>query len=355
MSRSSLIEDIGEYNRVHDMFQILKSDNETKGEFLEGFKNAPGLNLPIPDVTNSSPTLENFTRIRRNESMVVSFTPFSGLFNQSHYIPLSFLPLEIEFELSTDPLENIISKASGTYPANNGVSEVWELSEFKLLCDQKYFSPIYNNIFLNMMTQENGSYKIPINVYTSIYQTLLSKGPIDINISKSVHSLDRVYVSYYIPPNDATGLPSKLTKQVYLKPFNFFASPAINGDLLRYGSSTDIKRMGLKIGSLNFPDSPLTSNSLCYYYISKVHPKTSIALNEYHTTKFISLFDLERAGADNNTLARGIDTNNKNLSLTVEWPPELSENSGTNPKYVHVVMMNELMINIFNTHVDILE
>ncbi len=54
------------------------------------------------------------------------------------------------------------------------------------------------------------------------------------------------------------------------------------------------------------------------------------------------------------TLARGIDTNNKNLSLTVEFPPEVSE-PVINPKYVHVVMMNELMINIFNTHVDILE
>ena len=69
--------------------------------------------------------------------------------------------------------------------------------------------------------------------------------------------------------------------------------------------------MGLKIGSLNFPDSPLTSNSLCYHYVSKVHPETSIALNEYPTTKFISVFDLERAGADNNTLAHGIDTNKK--------------------------------------------
>ena len=130
MSRSSLIEDIGEYNRVHEIFQISKSDNETKCEFLEGFKNAPGLNIPIPDVTNSSPTLEHFARIGRFESMVVCFTPFSGLFNQSHYIPLSFLPLEIEFELSTDPTGNT-SKTSGTYLATNSVSEVWELSEFK--------------------------------------------------------------------------------------------------------------------------------------------------------------------------------------------------------------------------------
>ena len=38
MSRSSSIQDIGEYNRVHEMFQNLKPDNETKCEFIEGFK-----------------------------------------------------------------------------------------------------------------------------------------------------------------------------------------------------------------------------------------------------------------------------------------------------------------------------
>ena len=136
--------------------------------------------------------------------MVVSFKPLCGLFDQSHYVPLSFLPLEIELELSTDPKANIIDKDSakgrsdGKYPEGFDVSELWSLSDFKILCDQKYFSPIYNNIFINMMTQENGSYKIPINNYTSIYQTLLSNGPIDLNISKSVHSLDRVYVSFIL-------------------------------------------------------------------------------------------------------------------------------------------------------------
>ena len=142
--------------------------------------------------------------------MVVSFKPMSGLLNQYHYIPLSLLPLEIEFELSNDPLENIIAKSSRPLPGNAGISELWELSGFKLSCDQKYFSPIYNNIFVNMMTQENGSYKIPINIYTSIYHTLQSSGPIHINISKSVHSLDRVYVSFYIPPMETTLIPTTI-------------------------------------------------------------------------------------------------------------------------------------------------
>ena len=209
------------------------------------------------------------------------------------------------------------------------------------------------------MTQENGSYKIPINNYTSIYQTLQNPGPIDINISKSVHSLDRVYVSYYIEPNGGQRIPVQVARQVHLKQYNFFYSPASFTTNLRYNSDNDIKRMSLRIGSLNFPDSPLSSNQVCYYYISKAHPETSITLLEYNLTKFISLFNLERAGASNNVLARGIDTNNKNLSLYLEWPSVVADTVPNAPpkppQYVHVVMMNELMVNIFNTHVDILE
>ena len=44
--------------------------------------------------------------------------------------------------------------------------------------------------------------------------------------------------------------------------------------------------------------------------LNKCHPETSIGLYAYHSTKFIRVFNLERAGADSDVLARGIDTNN---------------------------------------------
>ena len=155
MSRSALIEDIGEYNRVHEMFSNLKPDNDNNTECLEGFKNSPGLYMSVPSgTTDASFILDGFTQIPQNQSMVVSFAPFSGLFNQMHYIPLSFLPLEIEFELSTDPKGNIISVTSGTYPSNNGIREMWELTDFKLLCDQKYYSPDGSNIYQNHTSRE---------------------------------------------------------------------------------------------------------------------------------------------------------------------------------------------------------
>ena len=125
------------------------------------------------------------------------FHPLSGLLNQRQYIPLSFLPIELELELSSDPTANIISKGSMTHDEDKPkVSEKLEISQFKILCEQKYYSPIYNDMFVNQITHESGSYKIPINHYTSVCQTLQNVGPIDINISKSVHSLDRVYVSF---------------------------------------------------------------------------------------------------------------------------------------------------------------
>ena len=71
--------------------------------------------------------------------MVVNFVPLSGLLNQSHYIPLSFLPLEIELELATDATANIIhiksakGRTGETYADDNGVSEKLQLNEFKLL------------------------------------------------------------------------------------------------------------------------------------------------------------------------------------------------------------------------------
>ena len=350
MSRGSLIEDIGEYNRVHEMFQNLKPDNEVKSDTLEGFKN--NFNLEATGTASDAGIFDYFTSIAKSKNMTVSFKPLSGLFNQAHYIPLSFLPIELELELSTDSKANIISKDLIAADNKVKVSETWELYDFKILCDQKYYSPIYNNMFVNQMTQENGSYKIPINIYTSIYQTLQNSGPIDINISKSVHSLDRVYVSFFRDLlNSNKG--DMIAKNVYLKEYNCFYSAASN-TLLRYDPTFDIRRLSLKIGSLNFPDMPLNSQSACYYYLTKCHPETNIAVVEYNNNKFISVFNLERAGADSNVLARGIDTNNKNLSLMVDLPPA-ETGKPLPPQYVHVVMMNELMVNIFNTHVDILE
>ena len=114
MSRGTLIEDISDYARVHEMFENLKPLNKNMSDSLEGFKNNLNLDIPVPPVNPEIYVpFAYFTKIEQGGSMVVSFRPFSGIFNQNHYIPLSILPLEVEFELSRDPRFNIISNAFG--------------------------------------------------------------------------------------------------------------------------------------------------------------------------------------------------------------------------------------------------
>ena len=80
--------------------------------------------------------------------MIVSFRPLSGLLNQHQYIPLSFLPLELEIELASTPTANIISKGSISADADEvNISETWEISGFKVLCDHKYYSPRRTDVF----------------------------------------------------------------------------------------------------------------------------------------------------------------------------------------------------------------
>ena len=111
MSRGSLIEDIGEYNRVHEMCQTLRPENDVKSDYLKGFKNSPNLTVP-PPATDAK--LDYFTKTLPSNDMVVCVHPLSGLLNQRQYIPLSFLPIELELELSSDPTANLISKGSMT-------------------------------------------------------------------------------------------------------------------------------------------------------------------------------------------------------------------------------------------------
>ena len=91
------------------------------------------------------------------------------------------------------------------------------------------------------MIEQNGSYKIRMNNYTSIYQILSEGGPIDINISKRVHSLDRVYVSFFRPILETRAVIN-IRQSLHLKEYNFFYSPALHADdaTIKYNSSIDI-------------------------------------------------------------------------------------------------------------------
>ena len=100
--RGVVIEDIMDYNRVHEMFDILSSPQPRANTKAEGFGNSiDNKNIEDP---------RKIPGIKRQ--MTVCFKPLSGILMQSKYIPLRYCPLEIELELA-DSDDPIITNKSG--------------------------------------------------------------------------------------------------------------------------------------------------------------------------------------------------------------------------------------------------
>ncbi len=79
-----VIEDISDYNRVHEMFSILQTPHARTNEWAEGF----GGNTDIKQLDTEAllPGITNF--------QTGCFKPLCGIFMQSKYLPLRYAPIE---------------------------------------------------------------------------------------------------------------------------------------------------------------------------------------------------------------------------------------------------------------------
>jgi len=84
--RGVVIEDISDYNRVHEMFSILQTPHARNNERAEGF----GGSLPIKQLNSTAllPGIKDF--------QTVCFKPLRGIFMQAKYLPLRYAPIKIE-------------------------------------------------------------------------------------------------------------------------------------------------------------------------------------------------------------------------------------------------------------------
>jgi hypothetical protein len=94
--RGQIIEDIDNYNRVHELFHIMQSEHSRRNDSIEGF----GYQSELKEL-NTAALLPGIT-----QSQTVMFKPLAGIFAQSKYLPLRYAPLEIELELANveDPI-----------------------------------------------------------------------------------------------------------------------------------------------------------------------------------------------------------------------------------------------------------
>jgi hypothetical protein len=84
----TMVEDIDNYNRTHQMFNQLTAQDSRNNKMAEGF--GPELDVAeaetyLNDVSYRAPTYHS--GIKSGQKMTGLFKPLSGLFSQNKYIP----------------------------------------------------------------------------------------------------------------------------------------------------------------------------------------------------------------------------------------------------------------------------
>jgi hypothetical protein len=221
------------------------------------------------------------------------FKPLCGLFNQTKYLPLRYMPIELELELADNDAP-IITDFNTLYTAEN-TSKTWRIENCQIKCDIVSLDNALDNSYVNHLLGGN-TLKIVYDTYISSLQTIVS-ADCQVNVSRSLTSLRSVFMS----------LDKNLSEARIKwcnKAWNTFYSPMIgnrDGPSNIKDSDWEIKNLQLSIGSKLYPEYPIKSHAECFYNLRKslgvqansLHA-VDIKGNEYRDNKFVVGFDTEK-------------------------------------------------------------
>jgi hypothetical protein len=168
-----VVEDIDNYNRVHEMFSTLTASDFRVNVDAEAFGKHWNIRKKQRETVY---TKDNYKGIKGNQSQTVLFKPLSGLLNQPKYLPVRYCPITIELELvntETEPILSAVpsSTATGFTAANTSLK--WQIQNVQVKCDMCVLDNGLDNSYAEHLL--NGK-ALPINynTYVSQMQSLLS-------------------------------------------------------------------------------------------------------------------------------------------------------------------------------------
>ena len=176
MAGGTIIEDIDNYARTHEMFQTLVSPSKRQNDTIEGFGIAGDILRNRGDGAHPDGLpgqhAQTYFGITAGLGRTVLFKPLSGLFAQTKYIPLRYCPLILEFEVVNDVNDPIV------WPANAGPAQIqdfaqsnssneWMISQVQIKCDLVTLDNGLENEYAAHLTK---GLSLPINYDTYISQ-----------------------------------------------------------------------------------------------------------------------------------------------------------------------------------------
>jgi hypothetical protein len=304
LAGGTIIEDIDNYARTHEMFHTLVAPVKRQNDTIEGFGVVGDIlrNRGAHPEGFPAQTAVTYSGIAKGGAMTVLFKPLSGLFAQTKFIPLRYCPLILEFEVVNDLNDPVIYSATAT-SADTAVftvancSNEWMISQVQLKCDLVTLdNGLENEYSKHLLTGKS----LPINYDTYISQMqTISDYTYSCNITRSLTRLKSVFVNF-----DGEGIGEAVPGSLptagseVRKGFNDFYHPS--GDFTTQLQDKEIE-FQIQIGSKLYPEYPIRSIQEAFTQLVKCLGINNSAFHgvdiyplEYRSHKFIIGIDTEK-------------------------------------------------------------
>ena len=339
-----LVEDIDQYNRIHEMMQFFVAPDSRDNDAAEAFGFIHNKHVTYKNTT--------FPGIKPGQGLQVLFKPLSGLLNQNKMMPLRYAPITIELELvdnAEEPIwSNNIAGTDAIVAANNSL--VWSINNVQVKVDMCTLDNALDNSYAQHLLSGK-SLPISYNTFVSQMQTIAGQDKPLINVSRALTRLKGVFVTLH---KDYTH--SSRTALLGRKPWNDFFSPAfaVNTDGVLTHDSDGEFEFQLQIGSKLFPEYPIRSHNEAYYQLKKtlgvqasaVH-NFDISATEYRDYKFILGTDCEKVLDAGFT---GLNTRSGDLlSVSLKYANAGVVENGIYPRLadrIHIVLHSDQILEI---------
>ena len=318
-----IVEDIDDYNRVHQLMTVLTSSEVRKNDAIEG--STPWDYGTAETILHSG-----------NDNRKLGFKLLSGLLNQGKYLPIRYCPLEIELELIN---------AAGE--AQHG-STNWNISDVQLKCDLCTLDNALDNSYAQHILAGKA---LPINYGTYISQSqVVTASTFSVNIARAVTRLKSVFL---------TMVGTNTSSATNIKEYNNFWHPMASGSGL-YNSGKELE-LHVQIGSKLFPEYPIRSISETFSQLRKtmgIHQSPFHSLDikgvQYRDYKFVCAIDTEKVLEAGFT---GLNTRAGDLMTVKVQPVDASTNGmgTTAPTKFFTVLHSDNIMEIRDTGVTIFD
>ena len=297
LANGAIIEDIDNYNRVHEMFRILNAQDTNKNNDAEAF------GQQVDKYTTFD--TEKIAGLKPNQTQTVLFKPCSGLFNQPKMLPIRYMPITIELEIVHDNTEPVVSVTTNglnnfdiTDGAGGNTSTTWQIQNVQVKVDVVTLDNQLDNSYAEHLLSGKA---LPINyqTYVSQMQSILSgaagQQKVRLNVTRALSRLKNVFLTLNQNTYPAGNVRYKEWNSFY-SPMEFYTGDTLNS----WDADGEIGDFQIQIGSKLFPEYPIRSHAEAYYQLRKTlgkhdqHNSFDITQHEYRCRKMILGIDMEK-------------------------------------------------------------